>query len=243
MLERIGRTLILATAAIGWMATAPLAAQTRLESIEPFLMERQAEIALARSAAPHGIGQGASVLVLATEGYEVAVRGSNGFACFVGRGWSGPLFVVQNGETVVHPDVFSPALHAPHCFNEEAARSVLPMHVMRTRALIAGRSVQEMVQVTAASLQSGELEAPPPGAFAYMMSSGQRLGRAGAFKPHVMLYLPGATNVGWGAPGFTPEYPSVVDGGTVWSVVVITTPMFADGTVPDGPTGSEEGGR
>lgn len=232
-----------AFAVIALAVASPLTAQNRLRSIEPYLMERQAEIALARSAAPHGIGRDATVLVLTRRGYEVAERGTSGFACFVGRGWSGPLFAVQNGATVVHPDVFSPELHAPHCFNADAVGSVLPMHEMRTRELIAGRTVEEMVQATAAALQAGELKAPSSGAFAYMMSPGQRLGRAGAFRPHVMLYLPGATNADWGAPGFTPDYPSVVDGGTTWAVVVITTPMFSDGSVPAGPASDPDARR
>src|SRR5271166_6607050 len=62
--------------------------------LEEYLMERNAEIALARSAAPDSISRDAEVLVLGRHGYETAVKGKNGFVCVVERGWMGPF----NGE-------------------------------------------------------------------------------------------------------------------------------------------------
>ena len=41
------------------------------------------EIALARSAAPASISEGAEILVLGERGYDVAVKGTNGFVCLV----------------------------------------------------------------------------------------------------------------------------------------------------------------
>jgi len=55
--------------------------------VEQYLMDRDAEIALARSAAPDAISRDASVIVLTRHGYETAVRGKNGWVCWVGRGW------------------------------------------------------------------------------------------------------------------------------------------------------------
>src|ERR1700679_3481512 len=55
--------------------------------IEQYLMARDAEIALARSAAPDAISHDASVIVLTRHGYETAVEGKNGWGCWVGRGW------------------------------------------------------------------------------------------------------------------------------------------------------------
>jgi hypothetical protein len=212
-------------------------AQEKLGSVEPYLMDRSAETALARSAAPHGIGDGATVLVLTRSGYEEASRGTNGFTCFVGRGWSGVLFAGRDGERTVNPDVFDRTLRAPHCFNEEATRSILPLHRMRTDLLLEGRTAHDVVAETARAVQDGRLAPPPQGAMAYMMSSGQQLGRAGQFRPHVMLYLPGVTGEDWGSPGLSPEYPFVADGGELWAIVVIPTPVFSDGTRPTGPAG------
>src|ERR1700735_1907919 len=52
-----------------------------------YMMDRPAEIALAKSAAPPSIADKATVLVLTRHGYETAVEGSNGFVCAVERGW------------------------------------------------------------------------------------------------------------------------------------------------------------
>ena len=52
--------------------------------IEQYLMDRDAEIALARSAAPDAISKDASVIVMTRHGYETAVQGTNGWACWVG---------------------------------------------------------------------------------------------------------------------------------------------------------------
>ena len=59
----------------------------KMAPIEQYLMDRDAEIALARSAAPDAISHDASVLVLTRHGYETAVEGKNGWVCWVGRGW------------------------------------------------------------------------------------------------------------------------------------------------------------
>ena len=53
--------------------------------------DRNAEIVLARSAAPEAISRDADVLVLGQHGYETAVKGKNGFVCAVERGVDGPI--------------------------------------------------------------------------------------------------------------------------------------------------------
>ena len=55
--------------------------------ITPYLIpDRQAEVALARSAAPPSIAANAEVLVLTSQGFVTAVKGSNGFVCVeIGR--------------------------------------------------------------------------------------------------------------------------------------------------------------
>jgi hypothetical protein len=52
--------------------------------LEQYLMERNTEIALARSAAPESISRDAEVMVLGRHSYEVAVKGKNGFE----RSWT-----------------------------------------------------------------------------------------------------------------------------------------------------------
>ncbi len=58
--------------------------------LEQYLIsDRDAEIALARSAAPPSISHDATVMVLGRHGYETAVEGKNGFVCVVERAWTG----------------------------------------------------------------------------------------------------------------------------------------------------------
>jgi len=47
-----------------------------------------AEIALARSAAPKAISDSADVMVLDRQGYRTAVKGTNRFVCMVQRSWT-----------------------------------------------------------------------------------------------------------------------------------------------------------
>jgi hypothetical protein len=59
--------------------------------LEEYLMPKDAEIALARSAAPASIADGATVMVLGRQGYTTAVQGTNGFLCYVERSWAHPI--------------------------------------------------------------------------------------------------------------------------------------------------------
>jgi hypothetical protein len=62
------------------------AAQTdkypRMAAIGQYLMEKNAEIQLARSAAPDSISRDATILVLGRQGYEKAVEGKNGLSAW-----------------------------------------------------------------------------------------------------------------------------------------------------------------
>src|SRR5437868_3621916 len=73
----------------GATTSATSAKYSKMAPLEQYLMaDRNAEIALARTAAPTSISADAEVLVLARHGYETAVKGKNGFVCIVGRGWA-----------------------------------------------------------------------------------------------------------------------------------------------------------
>jgi hypothetical protein len=47
----------------------------KMAPVDQYLMEKNAEILLARSAAPDSISSDATILVLGRQGYETAVRG------------------------------------------------------------------------------------------------------------------------------------------------------------------------
>src|SRR6516225_3774847 len=59
--------------------------------IAQYRMDRDAEIALARTAAPASISRDAEILVLGEKNFEIAVKGTNGYVCAVGRAFGGPL--------------------------------------------------------------------------------------------------------------------------------------------------------
>jgi hypothetical protein len=69
-----------------------------------YLMPKDAEVALARSAAPASIAAGATVMVLGRQGYTTAVRGTNGFLCYVERSWA---------KATDDPEFWNPQLRSP----------------------------------------------------------------------------------------------------------------------------------
>jgi hypothetical protein len=92
-------------------------------------MIESSEIALARSAAPGSISDGAEVMVLGREGYKTAVKGTNGFLCIVERSW---------GQSTDQTEFWNPKMRAPHCFNAQATRSFGPIYLIEDQAC-AGR--------------------------------------------------------------------------------------------------------
>ena len=125
-------------------------AKTQYPSMAPldqYLMaDRDAEIALARSAAPPSIAKDARVLVLGKHGYETAVEGTNGFICMVGRNWT---------DGFDRPEFWNPKNRGPACYNPQAARSVLPIDLMRTNFALAGQSKEEIHQSMKAAIAKG----------------------------------------------------------------------------------------
>jgi hypothetical protein len=160
--------------------------------LSQYLMpEKDAEIALARSAAPKSISDAAEVVVLGTEGYTTAVKGSNGFLCIVERSW---------GATTDNPDFWNPKVRGPICFNAAAARSFVPIYLMKTKLVLAGKSKTEIVQAVASALDKKELPALEPGAMCYMLSKQQYLSDEGKnWHPHLMFMVPGDAGKSWGA--------------------------------------------
>ncbi len=133
----------------------------KMAPIGQYLMDRTAEIALARSAAPESISRNAEVLVLGSHGFETAVKGKNGWVCMVERG-CGTLFD--------WPKFWNPKVRAAECINAPAARSVLPYAYKRTELLLAGHSKSEVIAAIKAAIDKKELPALQPGTVSYMMS-------------------------------------------------------------------------
>ena len=159
--------------------------------LEQYLMDRDAEIALARSAAPDAISHDASVIVLTRHGYETAVQGKNGWVCWVGRSWMAMFD---------HPEFWNPKVRAAECINAPAARSVLPYAYKRTELVLAGHSKPEVIAAIKAAIDKKELPALEPGTVSYMMSNGSYLTDEGGHNgPHLMFYETAKDDAAWGA--------------------------------------------
>jgi hypothetical protein len=160
--------------------------------LDQYLMpDRQAEISLARSAAPPAISDHATVLVLARHGYEVAITGSNGFTCVVERSWMSPFD---------SSEFWNPKMRGPICYNPPATRTILPFTVKTTELVLARLSKAQINERIQAIVANKELPMPEPGAMSYMMSKGGYLGdTVGHWHPHLMFHIPKTDAASWGA--------------------------------------------
>jgi hypothetical protein len=157
--------------------------------------DRNAEIALARSAAPASISRNAKVMVLGRRGYETVRAGTNGFTCLVERAWMSPFD---------SPEFWNPKIRGPICYNAPASRSILLYTINRTELALAGLSKVQMIDRIDAVLAEKKLPPPEAGSMSYMMSSKQYLGDSvGPWVPHLMFHAPesdGAKDgASWGA--------------------------------------------
>jgi hypothetical protein len=163
-----------------------------MAAINQYLIaDRDAEIALARSAAPVAISSDATVLVLGKDGYQTAIEGKNGFTCLVERSWM---------SQTDSPEFWDPKLRGPVCYNPPAVRSILPYTIKRTGLILAGATKAQMTEQFKAALASNELKIPEPGAMSYMMSKDAYFGDgAGHWHPHLMFHIPTTEGASWGA--------------------------------------------
>jgi hypothetical protein len=198
MQRKILRTIAFASFALVAGLGAAAQAQTQdakatypnMAPLDQYLMERNAEIALARSAAPKSISEDAEVRVLGRNRYETAATGKNGFVFLVERSWMSPFDF---------PQFWNPKMRGPICFNPPAVRSILPLTFKRTELVLAGLSKSQLIDGIKA-FDAKELPALEPGAMCYMMSKqGYLNDSAGHWVPHLMFYVPLTDPKSWGA--------------------------------------------
>ena len=139
------KTLVVFTVVFFWQTVLPGAtgvarAQSEkapypaMAPLDQYLMPQDAEIALARSAAPKSISDDAEVMVLGREGYTVAAKGTNGFLCMVERSW---------GASTDIPDFWNPKVRGPICFNPPAAKTFVPIFPPAPAWSSSGKSAQK----------------------------------------------------------------------------------------------------
>jgi hypothetical protein len=213
-----GAVLLCASAAraADYSAMAPL---------DQYLMDRSAEIAMAKSAAPPSIADKASIMVLTRHGYDTAIKGSNGFVCAVERGWMSQYDF---------PQFWNPHMRGPLCYNPAAVRSVLPYTIKRTELVLAGRSKPEINAAIGEGIEKHALPRLEAGALTYMMSrQGYLNDEAHAWVPHLMFYFPRADGTNWGADlagspvMLNPQYQASAE---AISVIMVPVTHWSDGT-------------
>jgi hypothetical protein len=204
---------------------------TSMVPLDQYLMDRNDEIALARSAAPPSVAKDATVMVLGRDGYETAVKGTNGFVCNVDRSWMDQF---DNS-----PEFWNPRRRGPVCYNPQAARTVLPITLIRTHLALAGKSKAEMNEGMKAAIKKGELPALEPGAMAYMLSKqGFLNSKCGNCAPHLMFYVPVKDAKTWGAGALGTDVPVLLSphfNGAPEPVTefIVPVPEWSDGTSAD----------
>jgi hypothetical protein len=205
--------------AVSLAAASVLAQSSKYSPLSEYMMEPDAEVALARSAAPDNVSGHATVKVLAADGYKVAAQGDNGFVCIVMRSWGAVTLTPSSTPELA----YYAKLRAPICFDSVASRTVLPYEELRAKLGIEGKDPEAIASRVAREYASGELPKIEGVAFAYMWSADSNLGPGvGAWHPHMMVYAPYYTNAMLGNNKCGGPVPCVLDdAGMPFTVVVI----------------------
>jgi hypothetical protein len=195
----------------------PVAAQ--YPALTEYLLPRDGEMALAKSAAPANISDRATIKVLTKSGYEVAHKGNNGFVCMVMRGWAAPTYTPPQFRNLV----YDASVRAPICFDPVASRTVMPYYELRSKLGMEGKTPDQIAEGVQAAYVKGQLPKRDAVSFAYMWSADMELGPGvGHWHPHMMIFAPYYENAMLGGNEFGKALPQVSDdAGTPFTVIVI----------------------
>jgi hypothetical protein len=210
--------LSLVTAGVSAQGPKSLPLGPKYPPLNEYMMIREAEVSLARSAAPDNISGHATVKILTATGYRVAVQGDNGFVCLVMRGWAAPTYTPAPFRNFVYYS----KLRAPICFDPVASRTVLPYYELRTRLGMQGKDPDAIARGVETAYALGQLPKREGVSYAYMWSANQDLGPGiGAWRPHMMVFAPYYTNseLGGNKIGSLPFVSD--DAGTPFTVCVV----------------------
>lgn len=139
----------------------------RYPPLSEYLMPRDAEIALAESAAPANISGRATIKVLTASGFQTARKGDNGFVCMVMRGWSAPTYTPAQ----IRDIVYDAKVRAPICFDPGASRTVMPYYELRHKLGMQGKTPDQIAEGVQVAYAKGELPKRDGVTFAYICES------------------------------------------------------------------------
>lgn len=200
----------------------------KMAPLDQYLMDSNAEIALARSAAPDAVSRDATVVVMGRHGYETAIEGKNGFVCAVQRAWTGGFN---------SPAFWNPKIRGAVCYNPAAVRSVLPWIYMRTELVLAGLPKEQIAERLREAYAGKKLPALEPSAMSYMMSKQAYLSDSPATADgahsvgHVMFYTPISGAEPWGANVPNSPFALLFRGDPEpFQIFIIATGTWSDGS-------------
>jgi hypothetical protein len=123
----------------------PMLAQSpKYPPLSEYTMAQDAEIALAKSAAPDYISDHATIKVFTESGFQTVHEGNNGFVCVVMRGFTGaPTFTPVQVRDYINYDAKT---RAPICLDPQAARAVLPYYELRTKLGLEGKTAEQIAE-------------------------------------------------------------------------------------------------
>jgi hypothetical protein len=170
-------------AAICLGLAAPVAAFAQAADPLTMVLPREADIALALSAAPEHLREAATVYVFTVTGYELAREGTNGFTC------------LNNRDSFFYDAV---ALK-PTCWDAAGADSYVPVMLDVAAALAAGTPHAAIVEAVEQGFATGRYKSPGRTGIAYMLAGDVMVDEFGAvteqlYPGHYMFYAPGVTS-------------------------------------------------
>src|ERR1700724_1440584 len=125
-------------------AAALLAQSPKYPPLSEYMMARDAEIALAKSAAPDYISDHATIKVFTASGFQTVHEGDNGFVCVVMRGFTGaPTYTPVQVRDYINYDAKT---RAPICLYPQAARTVLRYYELRTKLGLEGKTAEQIAE-------------------------------------------------------------------------------------------------
>ena len=172
------------------------------------LLEREKEIALAKSAGLPEWTEQADIYWLRADGFVKVQSGTNGFSCLVIRE--------------------RPGTQHPVCYDPEGTRAIVPRFLEEAKLRAAGRTEEEIIAASTAAFRSGKYSAPKRAGIGYMLSRENYVwigSSARWFPPHLMIYAPNLKNADIGVVmNRMPLSPMIIDEGTPHAQIVAVVP-------------------
>src|SRR3989475_1264679 len=182
LMRRISMRLIACLVLANFDAAAGLAQGPKYPPLSDYMMAQEAEVALARSAAPEKVSAHATVKIFTTSGYKVAAQGDNGFVCIVMRGWAAAISTTARERDLA----YDAKVRAPHCFDPIASRTVLPLQELQAKLGLEGKGPDQIAKEVQAAYAKGELPKMEAVAIPDMFSADQAFLRGlGTVLPHL----------------------------------------------------------